>query len=618
MSDKEKPENSDDQIESPKSGFTEGQKNYLQGFALGSDVARVVRGLPVISDSARPANDATVQVGPAGAQVVGPDAAMHQALQQTEADGGKLCNEEKAKRDQHMCDIWDDIAKRSAEGTFPKGTDVFMTKSQGLFYVAPAQDSYMCRMRIPGGHLTAAQLRGLAQMSEDLAGGYVDVTTRNNLQFREIPAENGYQVLTGLRNLGIVNQGSGADNVRNVTCGPTSGFDTQEIIETLPLAQELHWYLINHRELYGLPRKFNISFDGRGTVSPLSDTNDIGFFAIDITEPLATETIPAGIYFQVRLGGITGHKDFARPTSVLVRPNECSEMSGAILKVFIRNGNRTDRKKARLKYLLDDWGFDKFMAEVEAELGRPLLRMEDDKLDFLDPENRFAHVGFHPQKQAGKSYVGLVLPVGRIMADQLRGIATIADKYGDGYIRLTVWQNLLIPDIDDGDIDAVKKEIATLGLEWHATSSRAGLVACTGSRGCKFAGADTKGQAMILAQYLDDNIDLDQPLNIHVTGCHHSCAQHYIGDIGLMGTAVTQGEDMVDGYHIVIGGGYGSRGRMGRQLFDSVAFDDVPPLLHRILTSYLAERETATESFVDFASRRSDQELIAMGEGTSG
>ena len=123
---------------------------------------------------------------------------------------------------------------------------------------------------------------------------------------------------------------------------------------------------------------------------------------------------------------------------------------------------------------------------------------------------------------------------------------------------------------------------------------------------------------MILAQYLDDNIDLDQPLNIHVTGCHHSCAQHYIGDIGLMGTAVTQGEDMVDGYHIVIGGGYGSRGRMGRQLFDSVAFDDVPPLLHRILTSYLAERETATESFVDFASRRSDQELIAMGEGTSG
>ena len=596
-------------------GFSEEQKNYLQGYALGSDVAKVVRGLPVISDSARGSSgDAVVQVGPAGAQVAGPDAAMHAAMQQTETDGGKLCNEEKAKRDKHMCDIWDDISNRSDDGSFPKGTDVFLTKSQGLFYVAPAQDSYMCRMRIPGGHLNTAQLRGLAQMGEDLAGGYVDVTTRNNLQFREIPAENGYKVLTGLRTLGIVNQGSGADNVRNVTCGPTSGFDTEEIIETLPLAEELHWYLINHRELYGLPRKFNISFDGRGTISPLSDTNDIGFFAIDITEELATEQIPAGIYFQVRLGGITGHKDFARPTSVLVRPNECSEMSGAILKVFIRNGDRTDRKKARLKYLLDDWGFDKFMAEVETEIGRPLLRMEDAKLDFPDPENRFAHVGFHPQKQEGKSYVGLVLPVGRIMSDQLRGIAAIADKYGDGYIRLTVWQNLLIPEIDNDQIDAVKKEIEELGLEWQATSARAGLVACTGSRGCKFAGADTKGQAMILASYLEDNIDLDQPLNIHVTGCHHSCAQHYIGDIGLMGTAVSQGEDMVDGYHVVIGGGYGSRGRMGRQLFDAVAFDDVPPLVHRILVSYLEKRQNSDESFVEFASRCSDEELIAMGQ----
>ena len=343
-----------------------------------------------------------------------------------------------------MCDIWDDISKRSSEAEFPKKTDVFLTKSQGLFYVAPAQDSYMCRMRIPGGHLNSAQLRGLAKMGTELAGGYVDVTTRNNLQFREIPVENGYKVLTGLRTLGIVNQGAGADNVRNVTCGPTSGFDTEEIIETLPLAEDLHWYLINHRELYGLPRKFNISFDGRGTVSPLSDTNDIGFFAIEITDDLATAEMPTGIYFQVRLGGITGHLDFARPTSVLVRPEECSEMSGAILKVFIRNGNRTDRKKARLKYLLDDWGFDKFMAEVETEMGRTLLRVPDEKLDFPDPENRFAHVGFHKQKQAGKSYVGLILPVGRIQSEQLDGIAKIADRYGDGYIRLTVWQLSLI------------------------------------------------------------------------------------------------------------------------------------------------------------------------------
>lgn len=599
-------------------GFTKDQQSYLQGFAIGADVARAVRSLPIISDSARTTiPGAVVQVGPAGAEVTGPDALVNQAVADTVANGGKLVNEEKAKQEKHPCDLWDDIAKRSAEGVYPKGTDVFLTKSQGLFYVAPAQDSYMCRMRIPGGHLNTAQLRGLADMSEKLAGGYVDVTTRNNLQFREIPAENGYAVLTGLRTLGIVNQGAGADNVRNVTCGPTSGFDTEEIIETLPLAEEQHWYLINHRELYGLPRKFNISFDGRGTITPLSDTNDIGYFAVEVTEDIATPEIPAGIYFQVRLGGITGHKDFARPTSVLVKPGDCSEMSGAILKVFIKNGDRTDRKKARLKYLLDDWGFDKFMAEVEKELDQPLLRMDDSKLDFPDPENRFAHVGFHPQKQPGKNYVGLILPVGRIMADQLRGIAKIVDRFGSGFIRLTVWQNLLIPDIDDADVDAVKQDIEALGLEWQATSMRAGLVACTGSRGCKYAGADTKGQAMILASYLEENIELDQPLNIHVTGCHNSCAQHYIGDIGLQGTGVSEGEEIVDGYHVVIGGGYGSRGRVGRQLFDSVKFDDVPPLVHRILSAYIENRNDETESFVDYAARTSDEELIAIGSGAT-
>ena len=142
---------------------------------------------------------------------------------------------------------------------------------------------------------------------------------------------------------------------------------------------------------------------------------------------------------------------------------------------------------------------------------------------------------------------------------------------------------------------------------------RAGLVACTGSRGCKFAAADTKGQALKLADFLEQEIELDQPLNIHVTGCHHSCAQHYIGDIGLMGTAVTKGEDMVDGYHVVVGGGYGSRGRVGRQLFDAVAFDDVPPLVLRLLSAYKENRSDEQESFVSFASRHSNEQLVAFG-----
>ena len=154
-----------------------------------------------------------------------------------------------------------------------------------------------------------------------------------------------------------------------------------------------------------------------------------------------------------------------------------------------------------------------------------------------------------------------------------------------------------------------------MGLHWNATSARAGLVACTGNRGCKFALADTKGHAMILASHLEERIEMDQPLNIHFTGCHNSCAQHYIGDIGLQGVGVPVGEDddMVEGYHIVVGGGYGVRGRVGRQLFDSVPFEKVPPIVEKILSAYLQNRSDETESFVDFAARTSDDQLVAWG-----
>jgi ferredoxin-nitrite reductase len=510
--------------------------------------------------------------------------------------------------------MWTEMEQRAKAGEFPKGTDVFLMKAHGLFYVAPAQDAYMCRMRLPGGLLNTVQLRGVAELAEKRAGGYADVTTRGNLQLREIPAGEAVNVLLDLRRLGIVNQGSGADNVRNITAGATSGFDPEEIIETLPLAEHLHWHLLNHRELYGLPRKFNISFDGAGTISPLSDTNDVGYFAVEVTEENATDEIQPGIWFQLRLGGITGHLDLARPTSVLIEPDQHSEVSAAILRAFIKNGNRTDRKKARLKYLLDDWGFDKFLVAVEEEYGSAFKRMDNEKLSFKDAENRFAHVGFHPQKQAGKQYVGLVLPVGRITSEQLAEIASIADEFGDGFIRLTVWQNLLIPGIDDANVEAVKQRIEAIGLHWNATRTRAGLVACTGNAGCKFALADTKRHALVLADYLEERIDMDQPLNIHLTGCHNSCAQHYIGDIGLQGASVEVGDDMVEGYHIAIGGGYGARGRMGRQLFDSVPFEEVPPIVEGVLSAYLQHRNDPAESFVDFAARSSDEEIVAFGQ----
>ncbi|MCA9136771.1 MAG: NirA family protein, partial [Planctomycetales bacterium] len=178
-------------------------------------------------------------------------------------------------------------------------------------------------------------------------------------------------------------------------------------------------------------------------------------------------------------------------------------------------------------------------------------------------------------------------------------------------IRLTVWQNLLIPNIADADIDAVKERLLDIGLGYDASSFRAGLVACTGSGGCKFAAAETKTHAMTLAKHLESQFELDRPINIHLTGCHHSCAQHYIGDIGLLGCKVEQGDDMVDGYHVHLGGGWGDRQGIARLVFESVAFEDVPNLIAAVIGGYLQRRREG-ESFIEFTSRTSDQELKAM------
>ena len=216
-------------------------------------------------------------------------------------------------------------------------------------------------------------------------------------------------------------------------------------------------------------------------------------------------------------------------------------------------GNRTDRTKARLKYLLDGWGFDKFLAAVEDKLGRTLARIDAACVEPRPPIDRLSHIGVHPQKQAGLNWIGVWPPLGRMSVAQMRVLADIARDCGDGDIRLTVWQNLLISGVADARVaEAERRDRGGSAYRPHASNVRAGLVACTGNRGCKFAASDTKGHALDIAEHLDARITLDQPVNIHLTGCHHSCAQHYIGDIGLIGSrksSVNDDGDQVEGYH---------------------------------------------------------------------
>ena len=587
--------------------FTDEQRRYLEGFVSGAQAARVAVGLkPLGSDGA----------AAAPAKPTGPDASHLEAMARFEAAGKKLSNEEKAKRDDHPFDAYARLKAESEKGQFPKGVDNFRWRFHGLYYVAPTQDSYMCRLRIPNGILSDRQLEGVADLAERYGGGYTHVTTRANLQIREVSGTSGVPLIEGLADLGLTPKGSGADNIRNVTGSATAGIDPHELIDTRTDARRWHHHILNDRSLYGLPRKFNVAFDGGGTSPVLEDTNDIAFTAVAVREGAGVEP---GIWYRLGLGGITGHHDLARPTGVYVRPADTSKVADAIVRVFIENGDRTDRKKARLKYVLDAWGFDKFLAAVETKLGTQLGRLAAEQVLPANSQDRQAHVGVHPQKQAGLYWIGVVLPVGKLTCEQMRGLARIARELGDGDIRLTVWQNLLISGVADGNTAVVETRLKELGLTSKATSIRAGLVACTGNTGCKFAASNTKGTAMAIADWVEPRVELDTPVNIHLTGCHHSCAQHYIGDIGMIACRVPiapDSDDTVEGFHVLVGGGFGADGGMGREIYRDVKVEDCPKLVERMLAAYMSNRRDAAETFQAFSRRHQTADLTAVFDWT--
>jgi ferredoxin-nitrite reductase len=589
--------------------FSPEQKRYLEGFVSGVQ-ARGGKGFLGSGSPRRAAPDPT-PMGPDAPHLLAQDAAIKA--------GKTLVDQEKWKREEHPFDAYAKLRGQAARDEFPKPADNFRWRFYGLFYVAPAQNSYMCRLRIPNGILSHWQFAGVAGLAEKFGGGYVHVTTRANLQFREVAAKDAIQVVEAVQDLGLTSRGAGADNIRNVTGDATAGIDPGALIDTRPHARAWHFHILNQRTLYGLPRKFNVAFDGGGTIPTLEDTNDIGFQAVEVEDGAS---VAPGVWFKLVVGGITGHRDLARETGAVVKPGETADVADAIVRVYIAEGDRTDRAKARLKYVLDRHaaevgGLSGFLAKVEQQLGRPIARVDAKHIRPRPAQDRQAHIGAHPQKQPGFFYLGVVLPVGKMSCAQVRALAAIARDLGDGDIRLSVWQNLLISGISEVRLKRAKAAVEEAGLDWRASSIRAGLIACTGSRGCRFSAADTKTHAEEIGAWCETRVKLDQPVNIHVTGCHHSCAQHYIGDIGLVAARVSVNDegDTVDGYHIVAGGGFGATGAIGREILRDVKAQDAPARVEHLLKAYLSHRTDAAETFQAFSARHEVAALKSFAEG---
>jgi ferredoxin-nitrite reductase len=594
--------------------FTPEQKEYLAGFMAGVGASGLA---PFVGHNAA----GQITASPAGATT--PNLAVAASASEPTVHGtplSDLCKEERWKYDENPLDAWDRLLKHADENKVPDAEHTYRFKTHGLFYVAPAQDSFMIRLRVPACEITAAQCHGLADLAADLGNGRIDITTRGNLQLRELKPRDIVKVLTRVQELGLTSRGAGADNIRNVTASPDSGFAPDELLDVRPYAKALHHYIVNHRDLYGLPRKFNVAFDNGGSMSAAADTNDIGFFAVRVpatvggalrpdsappSGPKAPPTPEPGIYFRVQLGGITGHKDFAKDTGLHVKPSEAVAIAVAMIRVFAENGNRTDRKKARLKYLLESWGVEKFLAETAKKLAFPLTYSPLETCEPRRPVEKHAWLGARKQAQRGLNSLGIGVPVGRVSAKQMHALADLATHYGKGELRLTVWQNLLIPHVADAFVETLRRSVQRIGFFTEASSAAGGIIACTGSKGCKYAAADTKAHALALFRHLEGRVTVGSPVNLHFTGCPNSCAQHYCGDIGFVGAKLADG---TEGYHVVLGGGMDHEQGIAREIFRGVRATEVNALVEKVLVTYEAKKNRG-ETFVAWSRRHSVKEL---------
>ncbi|GAX40491.1 precorrin-3B synthase [Tolypothrix sp. NIES-4075] len=501
----------------------------------------------------------------------------------------------------------------------------------GLFYATPARDGIISRIRIPGGIINSQQGRAIAEFAEDFGEGYVHVTNRANLQIRKIQGITP-EVLTTLQKVGLAATLTEVDHLRNIMASPTAGIDSLELIDTRPWVRELDAYICGHPELKGLSPKFSVAFDGGGAVRVCDRPNEIIFRAMSCDKPfgfggsqstgsgatavdgspgikqVASKTatpsplcvyalsedcaaVEKNIYFQLILGDAT---------NILLQPKECLSVVVAIAQVYLDNVDQTKKSKLRLKHLLQDKGVEWYLQQAQGYLPFSLLKRLKPTLDqSINPKN-YNHLGVHPQRQAGLSYIGIILPLGQLLSKQLHSLTDLAQTYGSGTLRLTPWQNLLISDIPNSSIPQVKDEIECLGLDWNANHIQGSLVACTGKTGCTSSATDTKKQALALADYLKKHITLDVPVKIHFSGCPKSCAYHGKSDITLLGTLIEKDKTVVEGYHIYVGDKEQS---FGRELYTNVCIPEVPHRILQMLEVYQIKRTEPDESFGEFTNR---------------
>jgi ferredoxin-nitrite reductase len=455
----------------------------------------------------------------------------------------------------------------------------------GVFFRPVTPGKFMMRLRLPNGVVTSEQLRVLGEIVQRYGeDGSADVTTRQNIQLRGVRVEDLPDIFSRFEAVGLTSVQSGMDNVRNITGSPVAGLEADELIDTRELCIQVQDAITSYGKgnpaYTNLPRKFNIAIEGSRDNSVHAEINDIAFVPAHQNGALG---------FNVLVGGFFSAKRCAAAISMnaWVLPDQVVAMSEAILQVYRDYGLRANRQKSRLMWLIDEWGLEKFRLEVEKQFGDALIEAAAE--DEITWEKR-DHLGVHAQKQAGLNYVGLHVPVGRLTAQDLFDLARLAEVYGSAELRLTVEQNVIIPNVPDASLEVLLQEPLLQTFSIQPSTLVRSLVSCTGAQFCNFALIETKNRALALIKELDQELYCPQTVRIHWTGCPNSCGQPQVADIGLMGTKARKDGKAVDGVDLYMGGKVGKDAHLGECVQKGIPCVDLKPILRDLLVQQFGAR----------------------------
>jgi ferredoxin-nitrite reductase len=532
---------------------------------------------------------------------------------------GELNQVERWKLARHPLDVRDAVldvySKQGVEAIDEVAGEWERLKWVGLYQQLQGGDAFMLRIKVPGGRLAADQARVIGEIADEFARGptpnpyfgegFADITTRQDVQLHWVQIGAMPEIWRRLERVGITTVQACGDSARNVLCCPASGIDREEVVEAYPVVRAISGFFTGNREFANLPRKWKQSVTGCREDCAQAEINDVGLWPARRRDGTLGFNVLVG-------GGLSDGPRLASDIDVFVRPDQAVDLTRALAVVYGELGNRENRGLARMRYLVQELGPEGFRVELDKRAG---FRLEPAG-ECLVERYRGDHVGVHPQKQLGYSYVGLNVTVGRIPGRNLAALARLAQGYGGGELRLTTDQNILVGDVPDQRVGALLDEPLLETYSPFPGPFERGAVACTGSEFCRYAIVETKARAAQWARQLDERLsgaDLGADvIRMHLSGCSASCAQPQIADIGLRGESAHRPDGaLVEAVDVGLGGSLGTDASFIDFVEGAKPCDETPDAIVRLVTAYRGERRR-DERFHEWARRIPDERLQSI------